>query len=47
MISLKLSDVAKSLGSKIFLFDNLFMLEPKMIIGWKQIRDLVNTPVSR
>jgi chitin disaccharide deacetylase len=26
-------DVAKSMGSKIFLLDNLFMLEPKMISG--------------
>jgi chitin disaccharide deacetylase len=26
-------DVAKALGSKIFLLDNLFMLEPKMITG--------------
>jgi chitin disaccharide deacetylase len=27
------ADVAKNLGSKIFLLDNLFMLEPKMISG--------------
>ena len=26
-------DVAKTLGSKIFLLDNLFMLDPKMITG--------------
>lgn len=27
------TDMAKSMGSKIFLIDNLFMLEPKMITG--------------